>query len=97
MSKINLNNIGPFLFRNKYGFMNIPSKKYRVNLEAYPIKNVGDTLGPIIAEWMLKQKNIDPHKEIDKTKHLLSVGSVVSFGRFDATVWGSGYIFATDT
>lgn len=78
--------------RNRYGLMNIPSKKNRVNVESYPIKNVGDTLGPVIVHWLLEKANTDSEKQIAQTKHLLSVGSVVSFGRFDATVWGSGIL-----
>lgn len=76
--------------RNNYGFREIPSKKNKVNVEAYPLLNIGDTLGPVIAEWILNSKGIDINKKVNKTKHLMTVGSVTSFGRFDATVWGSG-------
>ena len=82
--------IKDIVYRNEYGLKNLPSKKNRVNLEAYPIKNVGDTIGPIVAGWLLDKKGIDPDKETAGTKHLLSVGSVITFGRFDAVVWGSG-------
>lgn len=87
-----LDNLGAVVFRNRYGLMNIPSEVGKVNVEAYPIQNVGDTLGPVIVDWILKQKNIDAQRSIGQTRHLLTVGSVVSFGRFDATVWGSGIL-----
>lgn len=76
--------------RNMYGFKGTKSIKNVVNLEAYPLNNIGDTLGPIISLWMLERKGVVYNKILSKTKHLLSVGSVVSLGLFDATVWGSG-------
>lgn len=92
MAKKIIENIGAVILRNRYGLKNIPSEINKVNIESYPIKNVGDTLGPVIVNWLLKEMNVDPKKRITQTKHLLSIGSVVSFGRFDATVWGSGIL-----
>jgi len=78
--------------RNGFGIKHVRSKKNVVNLERYPLKNVGDMLGPLIVEWMLEKRGISADKKVKKTKHLLSVGSVLQMGSFDATVWGSGMI-----
>ena len=69
-----------------------PSVKNIVNIESYPLLNIGDTLGPIIVEWLLNKKGIDKLKKVKHTTHLLTVGSVLGFGAFDATVWGSGIL-----
>jgi pyruvyltransferase len=80
------------LFRNNFGLKDIPSKKQRVNLEYSKTVNVGDSLSPLIVEWMLNKHNISLDTPINKTKHLMAVGSIVSRGRFDATLWGSGIL-----
>lgn len=80
------------IHRNQYGIKDIPSKKNRVNIEHSTLKNAGDVLGPVIVEYMLKQKNIDPMKKVKRTKHLMTVGSIIGRGRFDTTVWGSGIL-----
>jgi len=80
------------IFRNNYGINDMPSEKKIVNIERYPINNVGDCLSPIIIQWLLDKKNIKIDSRINGTKHLLSVGSVISMGFFDTTVWGSGLI-----
>lgn len=80
------------IHRNQYGIKDIPSKKNRVNIEHSTLKNAGDVLGPVIVEWMLHKKNIDPMKKVRHTKHLMTVGSIIGRGRFDTTVWGSGIL-----
>lgn len=77
--------------RNSYG-LDGKSSKNKVNVEYFPIDNIGDSLTPIIVEWLLRKKNIDPDKTTDSTKHLIGVGSILNFGLFDATVWGSGVL-----
>ena len=80
------------LFRNDYGINDIPSQKGIVNIENYPLDNVGDYLGPIIVNSLIENA---PNLRLDnqgKTRHLMSVGSIVSMGYFDATIWGSGLI-----
>ncbi len=50
-------------------------------------------MGQVVCKWMLSKKNIDPNKNVGRTKHLLSIGSVLGMGdRFNATVWGSGLL-----
>lgn len=66
----------------------------RVNLEYWSQKvNLGDALAPVIYEWILSQNKIPMGLTAAKPyTHLLSVGSVLSMGSFDATVWGSGIL-----
>lgn len=80
------------LNRNEYGNKYLPSKKGKVNAEYYPILNVGDVLAPVIVEWMLSRQKIDTTKQLSSTKHLISVGSVISHCLYDTTVWGSGVL-----
>ncbi len=78
--------------RNRYGIKLVHSISNAVNIEHYPLLNVGDTLGPIIVEWMLQKKGIMINNKVKDTKHLMTVGSILSMGLFDATVWGSGIL-----
>lgn len=78
--------------RNQYSIKGIKSRHKIVNVEYYPLLNIGDTLGPIIVDWFLKKKNIDPDIKVSKTKHLMTVGSIIGFGSFDSTIWGSGIL-----
>lgn len=80
------------LFRNKYCRNGKRAKKKRVNLEYYDTEvNLGDMLSPVICEWVLDNADIQCHKQINSTKHLMAVGSILGgSGLFDATVWGSG-------
>ena len=78
--------------RNQYGLDNNKSKRNTVNIEGYPLRNVGDTLGPVIVNWILKKKNIIPGKRVSSTKHLMTVGSIASLGFFNSTIWGSGIV-----
>ena len=80
------------LLRNQYSIKGTPSKKNKVNIECYPLYNIGDTLGPIVVKWMLSQRGLDEKKIISHTRHLISIGSVINQGSFDATVWGSGIL-----
>lgn len=80
------------IFRNSYGLKDKPSEKHRVNLEYSKIDNFGDALSPVIVSWMLAKRNLSLTQPVRKTKHLMAVGSVVSRGRFDATIWGSGVL-----
>lgn len=80
------------LFRNLYCRHGKPAEKRRVNLEYFNSEvNLGDTLSPIICKWMLDKASIPYDKKISKTRHLMSLGSILGGnGFFDATVWGSG-------
>lgn len=61
-----------------------------VNLEWVDNNNLGDSLGPIIYEWMLKRKGLTLSSPAKKTTHLFTCGSLIGVGYFDVTVWGSG-------
>ena len=82
--------IHEILNRNQYGLKGVPSKRNAVNIEGEPLLNVGDSLGPAIVSWMLEGRGLDPAARVEKTGHLMTVGSIVSFGLFDAVIWGSG-------
>lgn len=84
--------------RNNKNLMGNKIHKKHVNIEWWNgTTNIGDCLAPIIVEWMLKQKQIESKKEIDKTKHLMTVGSLIGVGNFDSTVWGTGIMNAKNT
>ena len=74
---------------DSYGERCTPNK---VNVEYSHTMNLGDTLSPVMVEWMLQQRGIDPDMTVDGTRHLFAVGSVIGRGSFDATVWGSGIL-----
>lgn len=78
--------------RNRYSIMWEKSEKNRVNIESFSLMNVGDTLSPLIVGWLLERRGIDPKRDVGRTKHLLAVGSILSFGGADAAVWGSGVL-----
>ena len=78
--------------RNKVSISGEKSKKNRINLEYWNRRvNIGDTIAPVIYNWMLQQYNLNPDKEMKKTVHLLTVGSLIGMGNFDAVIWGSGF------
>lgn len=54
--------------------------------------NLGDYLSKIVYEWMLAYYHLDPQKTFSHTKYLMSVGSILALGAFDAVVWGSGIL-----
>ena len=54
--------------------------------------NIGDTLGPVVVDWVLRQKGIDPEKPVAQTRHLATIGSIIGRGKCDITVWGSGIL-----
>lgn len=54
--------------------------------------NLGDYLSTVVYAYMLAQKGIDPHQKVPRTRHLIGIGSVLSQGFQNATVWGTGLI-----
>lgn len=52
--------------------------------------NIGDTLSPVIVNWVLSQKNIAPNCKRKRTIHLLALGSIIGLLDYDAIIWGSG-------
>ena len=86
-----------FPFRNNFILFNISNraKDERVNLDYWDeSNNLGDTLSPVVVNYMLGLRNINPDTKIDKKKHLYAIGSVLTAGIQDATVWGSGVLNA---
>ena len=66
-----------------------------VNLEYSHKLNLGDTLSPVIVNWMLDRRGMSLAVPVGQTKHLLALGSLLGRGIFDATVWGSGILEAS--
>lgn len=86
-----------FPFRNKFLLLNFTNtaKRNKVNLNYWiESDNLGDTLTPIVVNYLLKMKNIDPNKKVHGIKHLYAVGSVITQGMQDCTIWGSGILNA---
>ena len=84
-----------FPLRNSFILFNVSNraKSDEVNLNYWDeSKNLGDTLTPVIVNYVLSLKNMDLHKKVDNRKHLYAVGSVLTAGIQDTTVWGSGVL-----
>lgn len=83
-----------------------PTEPGKVNLHYYhpewipggaaENRNLGDALSPVIVEWMLERKKIDPDKKTADTRHLYAVGSILQMGYQNATVWGTGLAYELD-
>ncbi len=89
---ISITFIKQLMFRNNYCRHGKRAKNKKVNLEYFDsVQNLGDTLSPIICEWMISKKNLSFEASVNKTYHLMAVGSILGGnGFFDAVVWGSG-------
>lgn len=89
-----------FPWRNSFILFNLSNKakNNKVNLGYWDESvNLGDTLSPIIVNHMLSLKGISPDVLVEGRKHLYAVGSVLTAGIQDATVWGSGVLNASLT
>lgn len=68
----------------------------RVHLEYWQKRvNLGDTLAPVIYQWMLEQYpdgNLKDRSATGRPVHLMTVGSIMNLGEFDAAVWGTGIL-----
>lgn len=78
--------------RNEKSFRGRPARTKEVNLEYWKYcRNLGDSVLPkMVYEWMLQRKECDKNVRMDKTIHLLTIGSIIGLGNFDAVIWGSG-------
>lgn len=83
-------------------YLDIPAKENRVNIFQYhPDRfysnssqyNLGDSLGEVIIDFLLKQKGVEIDKHISKKKHLYCVGTNIHGAYQDATIWGSGCFY----
>lgn len=54
--------------------------------------NLGDDLSPIIVEKVLESRGLSLDDCVLETKHLYAVGSILSMGYQNATIWGSGFL-----
>lgn len=69
------------------------AKKNFVNLDyCFNFKNLGDNISPIIVNYVAKLRNVKLDKKVTGTKHLFAVGSIITAGPQDCTVWGSGLL-----
>lgn len=65
----------------------------RVNLDYWKeSKNLGDAISPLIVEHVLEEAGFSFEAEVCETRHLCAVGSVITAGAQDATIWGSGIL-----
>lgn len=86
MIKLHINN-DVILFTTKR------AKKNYVNLDyCFNFKNLGDNISPIIVEYVAKTRHIQLDKKVSNTRHLFAVGSIITAGPQDCTVWGSGLL-----
>lgn len=86
--------------RNSYILFNVSNraKSKRVNLNYWSeSENLGDLLSPVIVDYMLAQKGISRNVEVSQRRHFYSIGSILTAGQQDATVWGSGILNASLT
>ena len=80
----------------------LKSQKHRVNLFDYHPEfrdykrynnsryNLGDSLGFVIAQWMLEKKGLSLDTWVRKRKHFNCVGSNIFVSFQNSTIWGSG-------
>lgn len=79
------------LRRNKRTLAGETAVSNQINLEWWSkTDNLGDYLAGVIYDWVTEYYGLDRKQRVSATKHLLTVGSLISMGGFDATVWGSG-------
>lgn len=90
--KITIKLLKQLLFKNRYCRHGKPAIRKKVNLEYFDSAlNLGDTLSPVICEWILNKRGLSLNTNIKKTFHLMALGSILGGnGYFDAVVWGSG-------
>ncbi len=69
------------------------AQRNRVNLNYWSdVKNLGDAISPVVVNFVASEKNIDVNTKVDKTKHLFAIGSIITAGSQDCTIWGSGFL-----
>lgn len=74
-------------------FTGTPTKKNKVNIHYWNEKpNIGDAISPVIVRYAASQHGISMDQRINKMSHLYAVGSVVTAGCHDCTIWGSGIL-----
>ena len=77
--------------KNHKSLFGLTFQKNHVNLEYWLNKeNLGDSLSPVIVDWMLSKHNLTRDDYTQKTSHLYALGSIIGSSDFDAVIWGSG-------
>lgn len=79
-------------------------KKNRVNLHYYHAEwqdgvasNLGDYISEVVVKELCRKNGISFEKQINNTKHLYGIGSILQMGYQNATVWGTGFAFELST
>lgn len=82
---------------NKFILLNLRKKAVpnSVNVNYWDGENLGDAISPVVVEHMLKLKGISTTTKVKGIKHLFAIGSVITAGVQDCTVWGSGVLYTT--
>ena len=88
------------LFRRNRMILNNPyhpAVPHEINLHWFMFpagcsQNLGDYLSTVVYRYMLKRNGLAPHQKVRRTRHLLGIGSILSQGFQNATVWGSGLV-----
>lgn len=83
-----------FRLNNKYIlFTKKKTVKHRVNLNyCHDFKNIGDNISPVIVRYVSKVHGIDARQKTAVTSHLYAIGSIITAGAQDCTIWGSGLL-----
>ncbi|MEE0859028.1 MAG: polysaccharide pyruvyl transferase family protein [Acutalibacteraceae bacterium] len=75
--------------------------KNSINLHWWDIhsekQNVGDFLSTVVFDYMKKLYNLPDDYKSKKTIHLYAIGSIITGGYQNATIWGSGLIRGNET
>lgn len=53
--------------------------------------NLGDFLSKVVVEYLLQKEDISLNSDVNSTKHLYAIGSILLMGYQNAVVWGSGF------
>ena len=80
---------------NKYVLLQpgVRAKQNRVNLNYWSESpNLGDAISPVVVEHLLNSRGFSLDNEIVGIKHLCAIGSVITAGAQDCTIWGSGIL-----
>lgn len=83
-----------FHLNNRYLlFTGKKAVKNRVNINyCHNFKNIGDNISPVIIQYAASSYGVDYRQKTDNTCHLYGVGSIITAGAQDCTIWGSGLL-----
>lgn len=74
-------------------FTSRKANKNKVNIDyCHDFKNIGDNIAPVIVGYVAEQNGVNIDATISETKHLYAIGSILTAGGQDCTVWGSGLL-----